>query len=134
MSIILILGLLLILTALVIDHISGFIRQKLNQNDHKRLQWAVDDKLQLQRLAFEEAGQGEWTGGTDSVPMTSADQLVGLGSNPDRYHPRFASNDSESTSSVSKTDEMGTPAMLAVGEPDKEPQITNQEIGCLPSR
>lgn len=42
-----------------------------------------------QRLAFEEAGQGTWTGGTDAVPMTKAYELVGIGSEPNKHHPRL---------------------------------------------
>ena len=89
-SIILVLGCLSILTALVLDSTVGFLRRNLDWNDHKRLQWAVDEKLQIQRLAFEEAGQGTWTGGTDAVPMTEADELVGIGLEPDKHHPRLS--------------------------------------------
>lgn len=88
-SIILVLGFLLIVTALVLDSTVGFLRRKLDWNDHKRLQWAVDEKLQIQRLAFEETGQGTWTGGTDAVPMTGAGALLGIGPEPDKHHPRF---------------------------------------------
>lgn len=81
-SIILILGCLFIITALVLDSTVGFFRRKHDWKDHKRLQWAVDEKLQIQRLAFERAGQGTWTGGTDAVPMTRADDWLLLGQDP----------------------------------------------------
>ncbi|KAI4283823.1 MAG: hypothetical protein L6R38_001905 [Xanthoria sp. 2 TBL-2021] len=81
-SIILILGCLFIITALVLDSTVGFFRRKLDWKDHKRLQWAVDEKLQIQRLAFEGAGHGTWTGGTDAVPKTRADDWLLLDQNP----------------------------------------------------
>lgn len=89
-SIILVLGCLIITTALVLDSTVGFLRRNFDWNDHKRLQWAVDEKLQLQRMAFEEAGQGTWTGGTDAVPVTEPDELVSIGSDPNQYHPRMS--------------------------------------------
>ena len=88
-SVILVLGCLFIVAGLVLDSTIGYMRRKLDWNDYKRLQWAVDEKLQIQRLAFEEAGQGTWTGGTDAVPMTGAGGLVGIGSNPNKHHPRL---------------------------------------------
>ena len=89
-SIILVLGFLFIVTALILDTAVGFFRRTLDWNDHKRLQWAVDEKLQVQRLAFEEAGQGTWTGGIDAVPMTGPGGLDGIGSEPNKHHPRLA--------------------------------------------
>ena len=64
-----------------LDSAVGALRQHLHWDDHKRLQWAVDEKLQVQRVAFEAAGQGTWTAGTDAVPTTTtaADVLVGFG-------------------------------------------------------
>ena len=80
-SIILILSCLLIVTALSLDSAVGALRQYLHWDDHKRLQWAVDEKLQIQRVAFETAGQGTWTAGTDAVPTTTtvADVLGDFG-------------------------------------------------------
>ena len=95
-SIILSLGFLFIVTALILDTAVGFLRRILDWDDHKRLQWAVDEKLQIQRMAFEEAGQGEWTGGTDAVPMTGTGELIGLGQEPDTHHPRLSNTRSES--------------------------------------
>ena len=104
-SIILVLGCLFIITALVLDSAVGVLRRRFDRNDHKRLQWASDEKLQLQRMAFEQTGQGTWTGRTDAVPMTGAGNLVGIGSEPDKHHPRFTTIDSYgSNSEAMKTD------------------------------
>ena len=98
-SIILSVGFLFIVTALILDTAVGFFRQTLDRNDHKRLQWAADEKLQLQRMAFEEAGQGEWTGGMDAVPMMGAGRLIGLGPEPNKHHPRLSSTGNHSGNS-----------------------------------
>ena len=114
-SIILVLGSLFIITALFLDSMVGFLRRKLDRNDHKRLQWAVDENLQLQRMAFEETGQGTWTGGTDAVPMTGAGALLGIGPEPDKHHPRLTTIDSGSSDSeIMKTDaEVLKPLVMA---------------------
>ncbi|KAL8768303.1 MAG: hypothetical protein Q9209_005442 [Squamulea sp. 1 TL-2023] len=89
-SIILSLGSLLIFTALTLDILVGYTRRKSGWKIHKRLQWAIDEKLQLQRLAFEEAGQGNWTGGVEAVPVTAKDQKFGLGPYPNQSHPTLS--------------------------------------------
>ena len=116
-SIILVLGCLFITTALFLDSTVGFLRRKLDWDDHKRLQWAVDEKLQIQRLAFEETGQGTWTGGTDAVPMTGAGALPGIGSEPDKHHPRFTTIDSYGiTSEPVRTDMEATKPLVTTRE------------------
>ena len=102
-SFIFVLGFMLILTALMLDTAVSFVRRKLDWCDHKRLQWAVDEKLQLQRLAFEEAGQGRWPGGIDAVPTTSKRDLLGFGPDVDKDHPRFARNEHISVSASEGT-------------------------------
>lgn len=88
-AIILILGAILILTNLLLDTILGFVRRKLHWKDHKSLQWALDEKLQLQRLAYEEAGQGRWSGGASGVPVTIKGDVFGVPGGVDRAHPRL---------------------------------------------
>ena len=89
-SIILIVGSLLITTSLVLSTVMDFIRQKRHWKAHKSLQWVLDGKLQLQRLAYEEAGQGQWSGGTDSVPVTRRGDKLGIPETVDGKHPRLS--------------------------------------------
>lgn len=42
---------------------------------HRRLNWALDDKLQLQRMAFEGARVGHWHGRTAAVPVTDKGEM-----------------------------------------------------------
>ena len=89
-SIILIVGSMLITISLVLSTVMGSIRQKRHWKAYKSLQWTLDDKLQLQRLAYEEAGQGHWSGGTDSVPVTRQGDKLGVPETVDYRHPRFS--------------------------------------------
>ncbi|KAL9638460.1 MAG: hypothetical protein Q9164_001539 [Protoblastenia rupestris] len=97
-SIILIIGSLLIFANLVLDILVGFIMNKMKWKDHKRLQWVVDEKLQLQRLAYEEAGQGHWSGGADAVPLARKDENFGFIGEIDKKHPRFRKDESRNDS------------------------------------
>ncbi len=89
-SIILILGTVLILLNLVLDIVVGSIQQKLDWGDHKRLQWVIDEKLQLQRLAYEEAGQGTWTGGASAVPIMKMGDRIGVPRDVNKMHPKLS--------------------------------------------
>ena len=89
-SIILIVGSLLVFTSLVLSTVMGFIRRTRHWEEYKSLQWTLDNKLQLQRLAYEEAGQGQWTGGTDSVPVTKSGDKIGMPRTVDGKHPRLS--------------------------------------------
>ena len=53
------------------------------------MQWTLDGKLQLQRLAYEEAGHGHWSGGASSVPVTRKNDLIGVPDGVDTTHPRL---------------------------------------------
>ncbi|KAI9795054.1 MAG: hypothetical protein M1816_000076 [Peltula sp. TS41687] len=75
---IVIFGGLLIGTSLVLDPIIGLIskhkKKKKKNAHHRHRQWAVEEKLQLQRLAFEGAGLGTWSNGNATVPITRPDE------------------------------------------------------------
>ena len=88
-TIILILGTALIVTSLILPIVVGFLRERLRWKEHKSLQWAVDGKLQFQRLSYEEAAQGHWSGGVSSVPLTRKNDLLGLPGGVDTTHPRL---------------------------------------------
>ncbi|KAI4269529.1 MAG: hypothetical protein L6R38_007434 [Xanthoria sp. 2 TBL-2021] len=89
-AIILIVGTILIITSWTLDTCMRSIRGKKGSSQHKSLQWIVDEKLQLQRLAYEEAGQGHWREGASTVPLTERDDKIGLPWNADMEHPRLS--------------------------------------------
>ncbi|KAH1596408.1 hypothetical protein KXX34_000458 [Aspergillus fumigatus] len=64
-------GGLIILSNLSLDSIMARVGPKwFPGSAYRRLNWALDDKLQLQRKAFEGAGVGHWHGQTAAVPVT----------------------------------------------------------------
>lgn len=65
LGIILIVGTLVILASFVLETVVGWIGLKSHQN------WVLDDKLQLQRMAFEARGV-RWTNTNGSIPVTEA--------------------------------------------------------------
>lgn len=75
-GIILIVGTLLMLLSLFLDSLIIYFRSKFHKNDYKRVQWALDGIFQLHRLAYEAAGQGTWTGGANSIPITKQGDLI----------------------------------------------------------
>ena len=88
-AIILIVGSLLLSISLILPLLVGALRHVFKWKKHKGLQWTLDSKLQMQGLAYEEAGQGYWTGGASSVPVTRENNLLGMPEGVDAHHPRL---------------------------------------------
>jgi hypothetical protein len=97
---------LLISTSLVLDILVGFVQRKWKMRDYQR-PVGPRRKLQLQRLAYEEAGMGTWSGGTSFVPVTVR-ETFGMPPDVDPDHPRFAgrkeSGSNAGVSNVYKTE------------------------------
>lgn len=92
-AIILVVGSILILISLFLDTIVGYFRRAFGLDEYKRLQWAMDNKFQLHRLAYEEAGQGSWSGGVEMVPTTRRGDLIGVPfQQVEEQHPRLTRN------------------------------------------
>ena len=89
MSIILAVGTFLIILNLVIETIVSRVQKKKQWGDYRRVRWVMDDKMQLQRMAFEEAGMGQWTKLTESVPVTEPGQVFGGLRHVDPEQPRL---------------------------------------------
>lgn len=117
-AIILILGTALILTSLVLPTVVGLLRQWFKWKEYKGLQWALDEKLQLQRLAYEEAGQGHWSGGAKSVPVTRKNDLMGVPEGVDTTHPRLGR--------VGRPSESGN---VGTGTPESESLMGDKGMG-----
>ena len=87
--IILVFGLMIICINLWLDTIIGNFQQLRIRWNHRRLAWKSNGFLQMQRMAHEECGYGDWEGCTNLVLVTHTEQmLAGLDvSNSD--HPRL---------------------------------------------
>jgi hypothetical protein len=64
------LGGLIILVSLNLETVVSYFQRRYKRGLYQQLRWQLDSTLQLQRMAFEEAGFGEWEGGTNEVPTT----------------------------------------------------------------
>lgn len=113
MAIILTVGSALIITSLCLERIVRFMRRRFAFKEYKRLQWTLDGKFQLHRLAYEQAGQGTWAGGADDIPTTRRGDLLRIPYlQDDEGHPRLR-NDyrHDSTSGM-----MGATEQLMAGQ------------------
>ena len=106
LCIIFIIGGILIVTSFVMDTLVGYIRRRLEWKKYKSLQWTLDEKLQLQRLAYEEAGQGHWDGCAGSVPVMKKDDRIGVPKHVDAVHPRLSQRSDQSEQVVAASDDM----------------------------
>jgi hypothetical protein len=71
------LGGVVILLNLSMDLIAGWMGPRwFPASEYRRLNWVLDDKLQLQRMAFEGLVWGHWRGRTDVVPVTDLGEKV----------------------------------------------------------
>lgn len=69
--VILVLGGLLVLVGWWVDVLTAWVqgRWKSREGEYRRLSWVADGYLQLQRLAWEGVGVGEWGGCDELVPV-----------------------------------------------------------------
>lgn len=86
-AIILAIGGLLILSHTILEYITANV---IATRNHKLIRWSIDDKLQLQRLAFEGAGMGTWKASMGSVPTTTGPELFGMEISEDHAHPTIS--------------------------------------------
>ncbi|KAL5360493.1 hypothetical protein BJX96DRAFT_184582 [Aspergillus floccosus] len=69
-------GGVIVLFNLALDSIMARVGPKwFPGSAYRRLNWALDDKLQLQRMAFEGARVGHWHGQTAAVPVTDKGEM-----------------------------------------------------------
>lgn len=86
-SIILSVGSSLIATSLLLEPILSYVRKKNNINDHKRLQWVLDENLRLRQLAYEQDYQRTWEGRASANPEKG--DVFGIPARVDENHPRL---------------------------------------------
>ncbi len=76
-AIILILGAVIIITHLTLEPTVDWFQRRMKYGEYKRVRWVMDDKMQIQRMAFEEAGMGgTWINLNGSVPVTQERDVV----------------------------------------------------------
>ena len=110
LAIVITLGSVLIILGLLLDSTVGFLRRRFHWDEFKSNKWIGDEKLQLQRLAFEGAGHGTWSGRDAAVPVTKkGDMLPSLNINITRHststeHESLHAGPSESAGNIDAND------------------------------
>lgn len=56
---------------------------------YQRLEWIVNETLQLQRMAHEEIGAGTWSGTAESLPITEKGERLAILDVSDEKHPQL---------------------------------------------
>jgi len=79
-AIVFIIGGIILATSLIIDSAVGWLQKKFHTGLHARRSWMVDDKLQLQKMIFQELHMGNWsTTKEEKVPTTKfRERFLGL--------------------------------------------------------
>jgi hypothetical protein len=86
-------GLFIIFLSMVAESclnvVASLTKGRKKSKSHRRLQWILDDKLQLQRMVYQYTGQGEWTNKKSAVPVTlsSNEKIYQLPENIDPEQP-----------------------------------------------
>jgi hypothetical protein len=88
--IILAVGVAVILIYLVLEPLVAWFQRKTNAGGYRRVRWVMDDKMQVQRMMFEEAGMGGvWTNLDGAVPVTENKDVFGDLHHVDPRQPRL---------------------------------------------
>jgi hypothetical protein len=118
-------GAIIIIISWVLEPFVALVQKRLKRNSYARLEWAVNNAMQLQRLAHEELGLGHWSRGAESIPMTDADVELGVLDLTDEKHPslRRPSVPSPPTSEINEANGDGCTVMIVEMECVEEDYI-----------
>ncbi|GME42041.1 cytochrome p450 protein [Neofusicoccum parvum] len=85
-----VLGGLIVVVSFILEPLANFIHRRCRKAEsYALIEWSTNETLQLQRLAHEELGLGTWSRAMKSVPITEADEVLGLLDLADPDHPRL---------------------------------------------
>ncbi|KAI1327697.1 hypothetical protein F5Y16DRAFT_420765 [Xylariaceae sp. FL0255] len=82
-----IIGSIIIVISFILNPILMCAQKRWKNREYENVEWICNETLQLQRLAYEESGQGEWPKCLGSVPITDKDQKLGPFNLSDPEHP-----------------------------------------------
>ncbi|KAE9364713.1 hypothetical protein N431DRAFT_355340 [Stipitochalara longipes BDJ] len=99
-------GLIIILSFTLSPMLSCYLPRVKNYR-YSTLEWSVNDTFQQQRLAHEATGLSTWSGGTESVPVTTPGDLLAALDIADPTHPKLRTMaiDSHQTSPPSEDED-----------------------------
>lgn len=84
-----ILGGLIIISSYTIEPLARWIQRRRNLDVYARLEWTVNETLQLQRMAHEELGLGSWLDCDKDVPITQGRDRLAVIDLAELSHPRL---------------------------------------------
>ncbi|KAL9618940.1 MAG: hypothetical protein Q9160_006404 [Pyrenula sp. 1 TL-2023] len=90
LAITLIIGSIIILLSFSIETIVKIIQRWRKKGLYQRLEWVSNDILQLQRMAFEEAGFGTWVSAAGQIPITAPEEKLATLDISDPEHPSLS--------------------------------------------
>lgn len=84
-----IIGGVIIILSYTLEPLVAWIQRRRNLDVYERLEWTMNETLQLQRLAHEELGLGTWHQCDTDIPVTGKAEKLGVLDLSDRTHPRL---------------------------------------------
>ncbi|KAF2802620.1 uncharacterized protein BDZ99DRAFT_371732, partial [Mytilinidion resinicola] len=82
-------GGLIVIASYMAEPLTQCVQKRRKLNGYARLEWISNDMLQLQRLAHEELGLGQWSRATDDIPVTKVGDMLGVLDFSDPGHPKL---------------------------------------------
>lgn len=71
-----IIGALIVGISLLLEYIQAWLYRHQNLNEHAYLQWTANETLQLQRMAYQGLESGQWSGFTNTIPLTEPGNIL----------------------------------------------------------
>lgn len=84
-----IVGGLIIITSYTLEPCVIWMQRRRNYDAYASLEWAMNETLQLQRMAHEEVGMGSWRNCNKDVPITERRDRLAMLDLGDLEHPRL---------------------------------------------
>ncbi|KAJ2988175.1 hypothetical protein NUW58_g4116 [Xylaria curta] len=136
-----IVGTLIVIISFVLEPILSYAQKRWKYREYENLEWISNGTLNLQRLAYDESGQGNWSKCTEPVPVTNANELLGSLDLTNLEHPKLSRSSASITpikqvsgptflgSSLSLYSQSTTaiPSFIELYE-DQEPHIANESL------
>ena len=122
--IIFVVGGVIVVLSLTLDPLVGWYQVRYKKGIHRRLNWVSDSFFQLQRMAYEKSGMGEWDGHHDNVPVTKRVDTFGGWSDVDTIRPTVTNVSSKAT----KVDDTSTSEPSEETETKPASRVNTQEL------
>ncbi|ETS84639.1 hypothetical protein PFICI_02664 [Pestalotiopsis fici W106-1] len=98
-------GLLIIIISYILEPLTRCAGRRLGKNSYARLEWYSTGVFQLQRMAHEALGVGDWDYCGDDIPTTAAGTTLALLDISDENHPFLKADTARNVQNAAKTTE-----------------------------